>query len=128
MVFTNTLFTELITDKDFTVFDEAVFNRTYFQRKVLIQKIVKVENRVYNLQFSPFYHISNWKLEAPNKLIYINLDNDRQYFFLETLQYLINTYFKSMNLKINGIIYGNECIFGDDFQFEIKDSKMYKLL
>jgi hypothetical protein len=126
MVFADIIYVELNTDKDFTAFDEAVFNRTYFQRKVLIQQLVKVENRAYNLEFTPFYYFSNWKLEAPNKLIYINSIDEKQYFFLETLQYLMNTYFKSMKIQINGIIYGKECIFGDDFSFEIKDSKISK--
>ena len=126
MVFADIICVELNTDKDFTAFDEAVFNRTYFQRKVLIQQLVKVENRTYNLEFTPFYYFSNWKLEAPNKLIYINSIDEKQYFFLETLQYLMNTYFKSMKIQINGIIYGKECIFGDDFCFEIKKSKISK--
>jgi hypothetical protein len=126
MVFADSINVELTTDKDFTAFDEAVFNRTYFQRKVLIQKLVKVENRAYNLSFNPFYYFSNWKLEAPNKLIYVNSIDEKQYFFLETLQYLMNTYFTSMKIQINGIIYGKECIFGDNFRFEIKESKISK--
>jgi hypothetical protein len=126
MVFADTINVELKIDKDFTAFDEAIFNRTYFQRKVLIQQLVKVENRVYNLSFTPFYYFSNWRLEFPNKLIYMNSIDEKQYFFLETLQYLINTYFTSMKIKINGVIYGKECIFGDDFRFEIHDSKISK--
>lgn len=128
MVFADNIIVELNTDKDFTAFDEAVFNRTYFQRKVLIQQLVKVENKIYNLEFTPFYYFSNWKIEAPNKVIYVNSIDEKQYFFLETLQYLMNTYFKSINIKINGIIYGKECIFGDDFRFEIHDSKISKTI
>jgi len=128
MVFADNIIVELNTDKDFTAFDEAVFNRTYFQRKVLIQKLVKVENKMYNLEFTPFYYFSNWKIEAPNKVIYVNSIDEKQYFFLETIQYLINTYFKSMKLEINGVIYGKECIFGDDFRFEINDSKISKTI
>lgn len=128
MVFADIIQVELTTDKDFTAFDESIFNRTYFQRKVLIQKLVKVENKMYNLEFTPFYYFSNWKIEAPNKLIYTNSIDEKQYFFLETLQYLMNTYFRSMNLKINGAIYGKECIFGDDFRFEIHDSKISKTI
>jgi hypothetical protein len=126
MVFADSIQVELTTDKDFTTFDEAIFNRTYFQRKVLIQKLVKFENRVTNLNFTPFYYFSNWKLEAPHKLIYVNSIDEKQYFFLETLQYLMNTYFTSMKIQINGVIYGKECIFGDDFRFEIHNSKISK--
>ena len=128
MVFADNIFVELETDKTFTVFDETVFNKNYFNKKILIRELVKLENRVYNLKFTPFYYLSNWKLEAPNKIIYVNSLEEKQYFFLETLEYLLNTYFKSMQLKINGIIYGKECIFGEDFQFEIYDSKISKTI
>jgi hypothetical protein len=128
MVFADIIQIELTTDKYFTTFDEAIFNKNYFQRKVLIQQLVKFENKIYNLEFTPFYYFSNWKLEAPNKLIYVNSIDEKQYFFLETLQYLMNTYFTSMKTKLNGVIYGKECIFGDDFRFEIHDSKISKIL
>jgi hypothetical protein len=132
MVFADIIYTKITTDKDFTSFDEKVFETNYYLKKFSISEFVKTspkgsnDSKNLNLHFSPFPHISRWKIQAPNEVIFENVLDERQYFFLESLTYLMKTYFKSMNMKLNGIIYGIESIFGDKFEYEIKDNVIIK--
>jgi hypothetical protein len=133
MVFADIIYTKITTDKDFTSFDEKIFESNYYLKKFSISEFVKTSpkdskgSKDLNLHFSPFPHISRWKIQAPNEVIFENVLDERQYFFLESLTYLMKTYFKSMNMKLNGIIYGTESIFGDEFEYEIKDNVITKI-
>ena len=132
MVFADIIYTKITTDKEFTSFDEKVFETNYYLKKFNISEFIKTslkdskESKDLNLHFSPFPHISRWKIQAPNEVVFENVLDERQYFFLESLTYLMKTYFKSMNMKLNGIIYGTESIFGDEFEYEIKDNVITK--
>ena len=139
MVFADIIYTKITTDKEFTSFDEKVFETNYYLKKFSISEFVKTSpkdlkgsndskgSKDLNLHFSPFPHISRWKIRAPNEVIFENVLDERQYFFLESLTYLMKTYFKSMNMKLNGTIYGTESIFGDEFEYEIKDNIIIKI-
>ena len=126
MVFTDKVYTKITTDKDFTSFDEKVFETNYFLKKFSISEFKYSNSK--NLNFSPFLHTLHWKIKAPNEVIFENVLNERQYFFLDSLDYLLRTYFKSMNMKLNGSLYGTESIFGDEFIYEIKDNIITKVL
>lgn len=130
MVFADIIYTKITTDKDFTSFDEKIFESNYYLKKFSVSEFVKVSSKNQkdlNLNFTPFPHISRWKIRAPNEVIFENVLDERQYFFLESLSYLMKTYFKSMNMKLNGSLYGTESIFGDEFEYEIKDNIITKI-
>jgi hypothetical protein len=139
MVFADIIYTKITTDKDFTSFDEKIFETNYYLKKFSISEFVKTSpkdskgfndsnrSKDLNIHFSPFSHISRWKIQAPNEVIFENVLDERQYFFLESLTYLMKTYFKSMNMKLNGSLYGTESIFGDEFEYEIKDNIIIKI-
>ena len=125
MVFTDILYVKINTDKDFTSFDEKVFETNYYLKKFSISEFKYSDSK--NLNFSPFLHTLRWKIRAPNEVIFENIPDERQYFFLDSLDYLTRTYFKSMDMKLNGILYGTESIFGDEFEYEIKDNIITKI-
>jgi hypothetical protein len=126
MVFADIIYTKITTDKDFTSFDEKIFETNYYLKKFSISEFKYSNSK--NLNFSPFLHTLHWKIRAPNEVFFENIINERQYFFLDSLDYLLRTYFKSMNMKLNGSLYGTESIFGDEFIYEIKDNIIINVL
>ena len=122
MVFAETFCTNIHLSKQFTLEEISSFETKFFQKKVILKSLIDTPN----VKFDFFTCVCNWKIDScGTRLIYENKENNSyQYFFMDTLQYLIEYYFEPKKIVLNGNIYGKECIFNEDFTYEIKENKI----
>jgi hypothetical protein len=117
MVFADTVFVDLKISKNLDLEKVDSFNDKFFQKKVVITKMVFPTQ----LKFKQFLWQCNWYAELDQLFFYNNIE-ESQYFFTETLQYLINDYFIPKKLYLNGHIWGREGIFDEPFEIYVKDN------
>lgn len=127
MVFADIVYTDITFDKIIDVFEERVINNKIYCKNYSVSKLIKFEDTIPSIQFEPFIHTISWRVEFPNKLLYINTTDDRQFFFLESLDYAIHSFFEKQNIKLNGTITGIDSIFGEEFKFILKDNILEKV-
>lgn len=122
MVFADTVLVDLKISKNLDLEKVYTFNDKFFQKKVVITKMVFPTQ----LKFKQFLWQSNWyinsNLSNPDQLFFYNTIEEPQYFFTETLQYLINDYFIPNNIHLNGHIWGRDGIFNEPFEIYVKDN------
>jgi hypothetical protein len=121
MVFSETVFTNIQLSKKFHSNEIYYFETKFFQKKVILKSLIDTPN----VRFDFFTCVCNWKIDSTGtKLIYENNLETYNYFFIDTLQYLIDYYFEPKKIFLNGTIYGKECIFNEDFMYVIKENKI----
>ena len=124
MVFADTVFVDLKISKNLDLEKVDSFNDKFFQKKVVITKMVFPTQ----LKFKQFLWQSNWYMEKtssnPDQLFFYNNIEEPQYFFTETLQYLINDYFIPNKYNLNGHIWGREGIYKEPFEIYVKDNTL----
>jgi hypothetical protein len=122
MVFSEIVLSDLKISESLSLEQIYDFNQKFFQKKVVITKMVFPTQ----LNFKPFLWKCNWyiisNLSNPTQLFFYNNIEESQYFFTETLQYLINDYFIPNKLYLNGHIWGREGIFDEPFEIYVKDN------
>jgi hypothetical protein len=125
MVFAETFCTNIQLSKQFTLEEISSFETKFFQKKVILKSLIDTPN----VTFSFFGHTCNWKIDSSGtKLIYENKENHSyQYFFMDTLKYLIDYYFDLKNIIVNGSVYGKECIFNEYFEYVIQENKIISM-
>jgi hypothetical protein len=128
MVFADIVYADITFDKTVDVFEERVINNKIYNKNYSVSKLIKFEDTIPSINFEPFFHTVSWRVEFPNKLLYINNTDDKQFFFLESLDYLIHSFFKKQDIKLNGTITGIDSIFGEEFKFILKDNILEKIL
>lgn len=121
MVFSDDFEVNISLSKKFYPNEAYFFETKFFQKKLVLKSLIATPR----IKFDLFMYHCNWKIDTTGlKLIYINDSEDSQYFFLDTLQYLIDYYFEPKKIKLNGNIFGKERIFDEDFEYQIKDNKI----
>jgi hypothetical protein len=121
MVFSNNFETNITLSKKFYPNETFYFETKFFQKKVVLKSLIATPR----LRFDLLMYQCNWKIDSTGlKLIYINDNEDSQYFFLDTLKYLIDYYFEPKRIKLNGNIFGKEAIFNEDFEYQVQDNKI----
>lgn len=121
MVFSNNFYTELSLSKKFYPNEAFFFETKFFQKKVVLKSLISTPRINFDLLMYP----CNWKVDNTGlKLIYVNDNEDTQYFFLDTLKYLIDYYFETKRVKLNGNIFGKEAIFEEYFEYQVQDNKI----
>jgi hypothetical protein len=124
MVFTDTVLVDINLSKNLDLEQIYNFNQKFFQKKVVITKTVFPTQ----LKFKQFLWQCNWYMEkTPSnsdlyQLFFYNNIEESQYFFTETLQYLINDYFIPNKIHLNGHIWGRDGIFNEPFEIYVKDN------
>ena len=120
MVFADDIFVNINVSKNLSLDQIYSFNDKFFQKKVIITKMVFPTQ----LKFKQFLWQCDWymELESNTKIRFENRNDEPQYFFAETLQYLINDYFTPSKIYLNGVIWGKEGIFREPFEIHIKDN------
>jgi hypothetical protein len=126
MVFADIVYTDITFDKNIDVFEERVINNKIYNKTYSISKLIKFKDDIPAINFEPFIHTISWKVECPNKLIYVNNSDERIFFFLESLDYIIQSFFEKQTIKLNGTITGIDSIFGEEFKFILKDNILEK--
>jgi hypothetical protein len=122
MVFSDNFYTELTLSKKFYPNEAFFFETKFFQKKVVLKSLISTPRIKFDLLMYP----CNWKVDNTGlKLIYVNDSEDVQYFFLDTLKYLIDYYFEPKRIKINGNIFGKEAIFEEYFEYQVQDNKIF---
>lgn len=127
MVFADIVYTSITFDKIIEVFEEQVINNKIYNKTYSVSKLIKFKDDIPAINFEPFIHTISWRVEYPNKLVYINNSDERNFFFLESLDYIIQSFFEKKNIKLNGTITGIDSIFGEEFKFILKDNILEKV-
>jgi hypothetical protein len=121
MVFAETFCTNIQLSKQFELEEISSFETKFFQKKVILKSLIDTPN----VKFDFFGYVCNWKINpCGTKLVYVKDNDSYQYFFIDTLQYLIDYYFEPKKIVLNGSVYGKECIFEEDFTYVIKENKI----
>lgn len=121
MVFSDKFETNITLSKKFYPNEAFFFETKFFQKKVVLKKLIASPRLCFDL----LLYRCNWKIDNTGlKLIYVKDNEDAQYFFLDTLQYLIDYYFEPKKIKLNGSIFGKESIFDEYFEYQIQDNKI----
>ena len=116
MVFSDFIHSNLYINLEINNETITYFNKKYFAKKIPIEKLLEGSPRIIHDTFLfPCY----WKLVSPNKLVYINHAIEKQFFFLETLHYVLEDYFIKNKIYVSGFIHGNDGVFDDPFRVEI---------
>ena len=102
-----------LTDEDGEEFDdifEIVLNKINLSNGDLV--IIENESEIY---------CNRWKIN--NQSLYLNIPEYKQeFYFIESLIYLIDNFFNPYGISINGDISGYDDIFGEYFFYDVKNS------
>ena len=121
MVFSDNFETNITLSKKFYPNEAFYFETKFFQKKVVLKSLMASPK----IKFDLLMYQCNWKIDSTGlKLIYVNDNEDSQYFFLDTLKYLIDYYFEPKRILLNGFIVGKESILYEDFEYQIQDNKI----
>lgn len=83
------------------------------------------EFKIMEMKISPnllnYGYLNKWLYFKGNLFI---SNYSEEYFFIETLQYLINHFFKPKGIVINGCVTGYEEIFGSYFCYRVRNNEI----
>jgi hypothetical protein len=102
-----------LTDEEVSILKNTKYLKVY--------EFQKISNSVYPLQLD-FEYFNKWVYDDGR--LYIDNTSD-EFFFIETLQYLIRVFFNPIGVTITGFVMGIDEIFGDYFSYYISESKIY---
>ncbi len=102
-----------LTDEEEEQFNdifEIVLNKINLSNGDLV--IIENENEIY---------CNRWKIKS--QYLYLDIPEYKQeFYFIESLIYLIDNFFNPSNISINGDISGYDDIFGEYFYYEVTNS------
>ena len=124
MVFSDNFETNLSLSKKFYPNEAFFFETKFFQKKVVLKSLISTPR----IKFDLLMYQCNWKIDITGlKLTYVNDSEDVQYFFLDTLKYLLDHYFEPKRILVNGTISGKEAIFDEYFEYQVQNNKILDL-
>jgi hypothetical protein len=121
------LLVSLTTDRTLTWEEFEAFNQFYFVE--IKEFTISQENQIISLNTAPMDYYNNWKLQQDYngvfRLTFEIKNNEEEYYFLESLIYLIQSYFEPKNIKLNGFIVGFEDVYGFFFRYNVISNSIY---
>jgi hypothetical protein len=82
-----------------------------------------IDNQVVTIRGTEFEHTNDWRV-FENKLLLKEIFHN-EYFFIESLLYMIDNFFNPLNIKLNGTIRGFDEYFDVFFSYKVIESKIY---